>query len=290
MSKKTLLITGATSGIGRAASHQLACHHVRLVITGRDPARTADTVAQIRAQSGNPDVHWLLADLSELQQVCRLAQEFLERFERLDVLVNNAGTVSLRRHLTIDGLERTWAVNYFQAFLLTALLEERLITTGRQHEGARIVNVSSFFHRMARLRRDWYVERGPFIGWNTYARTKLADLYATYELAHRLKQRGIPASVLSVNAVDPGLVATGMGKRSGRLLRAVFHVVDLFAMHPEKGAAGLVHLALAPEAAGISGAYFEGVMRARSSKISHDSSIARSLWEASERVTENFLS
>jgi len=273
---KTILITGATSGIGRAAATHLARLGHSVVIVGRSTQKCIETVAEILQQTGR-QVDYLLADLSSQAEIHRLAREFSARFERLDVLINNAGAVFIQRMETVDGVEMGWTVNYFQAFLLTHLLMDQM----KNSSPARVINLSSNFHQAARLNLDNLEERGRYIGWNVYARTKLASLYFTYELARRLEGSGVTA-----NAIHPGLVATGMGKTSGWLLRTIFRFVDLFAIPAEKGAEGLVNLATQPELETVSGEYFSGKKIARSSRVSYDLEIARRLWERSMEITK----
>lgn len=282
MDGKTVLITGATNGIGRAAAKQLAGLGAHVVIVGRNRQKCLDTVQEItQSTTGSSPVDFLLADLSSLAETRRLASEFLARFDHLDVLVNNAGAVFIRRQLTSEGLETGWAVNYFQAFLLTQLLLDRLQQTAVDNGEARIVTLSSIYHWAGRLTLDNFAQRGLYIGWDVYASTKLANLVFTYELARRLDGSGVTA-----NALHPGLVATGMGKTSGRLLRTVFRVVDLFAISPEQGAKGIVHLAASPELKGISGIYFEHLSPGHPSPSSRNRDTARRLWEVSEQIVK----
>lgn len=272
---KTILITGATNGIGRAAAAQLAAMGHNIVIVGRNREKCMATVETICQQTGGM-VRWLMADLSSQAQVRKLAEEFRQRFGRLDVLINNAGAVYIRRAATVDGVEMGWAVNYFQAFLLTHLLLDLL----KASSPARIVNLSSIFHWAAQLNLDHMQEKGLYIGWNVYARCKLASVCFTYELARRLEGSGV-----TVNAIHPGLVKTGMGKTSGWLLRAVFQVVDLFAVTPHLGAKGIVNLAVNPALEAFNGQYFSGMKIVRSSPTSYNPSIARQLYEISAKVT-----
>ena len=272
---KTILITGATNGIGQAAAAQLTALGHHIVIVGRNREKCIATTDSICRQTGG-SVSWLMADLSSLAQVRRLAEEFRGRFGRLDVLINNAGAVYSQRVETTQGMEMGWSVNYLQAFLLTALLLDLL----KASAPARIINLSSIYHWAARLDPDHLQERGLYIGWNVYARCKLASLYFTYELARRLQGSGVTA-----NAIHPGLVRTGMGKTSGWLLRSAFRVVDQFAIPPDQGAAGITNLAVNPALETVSGQYFSGLKPVRSSPASYDRELARRLWETSVQIT-----
>jgi retinol dehydrogenase-14 len=272
---KTILITGATNGIGLVAAVQLAGKGHSIVIAGRNREKCIAATETIRQKTG-VEVTWLLADLSCQAQVRQLAEEFRQRFGRLDVLINNAGAVYIQRAETVDGVEMCWSVNYLQAFLLTHLLLDLL----KASAPARIINLSSVFHWPARLDLDNMQERGLYFGWNVYARCKLASLYFTHELARRLEGSGVTA-----NAIHPGLVKTGMGKTSGWLLRSVFRVVDLFGVTPEKGAQGVVNLAINPALEKVSGQYFSGMKAVRSSPVSYHRDIAQRLWEVSEKLT-----
>ncbi|HEX9018018.1 MAG TPA: SDR family NAD(P)-dependent oxidoreductase, partial [Anaerolineaceae bacterium] len=205
-----------------------------------------------------------------------LAAAFRKRFDRLDVLINNAGAVYIRRRETVDGLEMGWAVNYFQEFLLTQLLLDML----KASAPSRVINLSSIFHWAGRLNLNNYQERGLYIGWNVYARVKLACLVFSYELARRLDGSGVTA-----NALHPGFVVTGMGKTSGWLLRTVFGVVDHFGVSADVGAQSEVNLAVNPALEGVSGKYFSGLREARSSPVSYNQETARQLWEISRAVT-----
>jgi NAD(P)-dependent dehydrogenase (short-subunit alcohol dehydrogenase family) len=272
---KTILITGATNGIGKSTALQLAGQGHQVVIAGRNRAKCIAVAEEIQHQTGQ-EVCWLLADLSSQAEVRALAAEYCARFGRLDVLINNAGAVYIRRAETVDRQEMGWAVNYFSHFLLTNLLLDAL----KGSAPARVINLSSVFHWFGWWNLHNITERGMYVGWNVYARTKLACLTFTYELSRRLQGSGVTA-----NAIHPGFVVTGMGKTSGWLLRTVFSVVDRFAVTADEGARGVVNLAINPELAGVTGRYFDGFREAKSSPISRNAKKSRRLWEISERVT-----
>jgi NAD(P)-dependent dehydrogenase (short-subunit alcohol dehydrogenase family) len=273
---KVCLVTGATSGIGAVAVRELARLGATVVLVGRDPQKAAAAVAQIRAQTGNPNVEALLADLSSQRQVRELASQFLQRHQRLDVLVNNAGGIWMRRQDTVDGLEMTFAVNHLAYFLLTHLLLDAL----RSSPSARVVNVASRAHQRAALDFDDLMGRQRYNGWRAYCRSKLANLLFTYELARRLEGTSV-----TVNALHPGWVATGFGGNNGWLGRLYRLLARCLTIGPEKGARTVVYLASSPEVAGINGRYFVRERPVPSSPASCDVADARRLWRISLELT-----
>lgn len=279
MQDKIGLITGATNGIGKAAALALARQGMTLVIVGRSPAKTQAVRDEIRAASDNGRVEMIVADLSAMAEVRRAAGEFLARFDRLDVLMNNAGAVFSERRETVDGYEMTFALNHLSYFLLTNLLLERL----KASAPARIINVSSGAHRGATINfDDLHLRRGYGLGgFKAYSQSKLANILFTYELARRLAGSGVTA-----NAMHPGFVATGFGRNNPGLMNAVMGLLHRFALTPEQGADTLVYLATAPEVEGVTGQYFEKRKPVRSSAVSYDESVARRLWEVSESLVE----
>ncbi len=277
MDGKICLVTGATSGIGLAAASALAALGAEVAVVGRNPAKTERVAAKIRAESGNARVEAFLADFADLEQVRRLAAAVHERFEHLDVLVNNAGAFFLRREMTPYGVEKTFLVNHLAAFLLTNLLLERL----RAAPAARVVNVSSVAHRSAVLDlEDLAFSRG-YSGMKAYARSKLANILFTRELARR--EAG---TALTVNALHPGVVATGIWKAGfAPVDRLAQWGMARFALTPEEGADTLLYLATSPEVAGVSGKYFVKRKPVMPSEAARDDALARRLWEVSERLT-----
>lgn len=274
MKGQTCLVTGATDGIGKVTARVLAEKGARVIAAGRNRRKAERTVQEIREKSQNPAVDYLLADFASQAAVRRMAAQFEERYDRLDVLVNNAGAYFLSRQETEDGIEMTLAVNHLAPFLLTNLLLDTILSS----VPARIVNVSSGAHKGKRLDFDDLQNESGYRGQDVYGQTKLANLYFTYELAHRLEGSGV-----TVNALHPGFVATNMGANNIPLFAgAVKKFVNLFAgKDAEEGAATSIYLATSPEVAGITGQYFVDCQPVPSSPASYDEEAARRLWQAS---------
>jgi NAD(P)-dependent dehydrogenase (short-subunit alcohol dehydrogenase family) len=250
-----------------------------VVLVGRSPERTEASVREIRELSGNSAVEGLLADLSSMAEVRRLAEEFRARYSRLDVLVNNAGALFARRERTVDGYERTFALNHLAYFLLT----DRLLDLLKASAPSRIVNVSSGAHQGMSLNFDdlQNERRYTMAGLGAYGQSKLANILFTYELARRLAGTGVTA-----NALHPGFVATGFGENNGGWMRPVMKISHWFALRPKKGAETIVYLASSPEVEGVSGQYWEKRRAVRSSRASYDEAAQRRLWEVSAVLTD----
>ena len=242
-----------------------------LTIVGRSSERAQAAVASIERP-----VDVLLADLGSQAEVRRLADEILRRYPRVDVLVNNAGAVFGSRQLSVDGIELTWAVNHLAPFLLTTLLQERLVASAP----ARIITTSSGAHYRASLAFDDVpAERARWgMGMQRYGETKLANILFTKELARRLTGTRVTA-----NCFHPGFVGTGFNHNNGLLMRAAMYAARLVARRPDKGAETLVWLADSPEVSAVSGAYFMDKRERTPSPAARDVDAARRLWEVSER-------
>ena len=273
MAGKFVLVTGGTGGIGRATAIGLAALGARVGITGRDQARTVAAAAGIRAASGNAAVDAFAADMSAQAGVRGLAAQVAGTYPRLDVLVNNVGGFWAHRHLTADGLERTFALNHLAPFLLTNLLLGRLTASAP----ARVVTVSSGAQASGRINfEDLQGERN-YSGQRAYSQSKLANVMFTYELARRLDGTGVTATVL-----HPGVVRTGFGADDQAAYFAVMsRVARLFMKTPAQGAATSIYLASSPEVEGITGRYFADRKPKTASKAAYDTTAAARLWQAS---------
>jgi retinol dehydrogenase 14 len=278
MGEKVCLITGATSGIGRATAMGLANMGASVVMVGRDRGRGEAVMAEIKEGSANDSVELMLADLSSQAQVRRLAHEFEEAYPRLDVLINNAGLFRSERITTADGLETTFAVNHLAYFLLTNLLLDVL----KASAPSRIVNVSSGDHSNGTIDFEDLQGEEVYKGAKAYSQSKLANVLFTYELARRLEGTGI-----TVNCLHPGAgVRTNFGSGVGGIFGVMVRALRPLMISPEEGAETSIYLASSPEVEGVSGRYFVKKAEAPSSDASHDERIARRLWEASAELTK----
>lgn len=273
---KTILITGATSGIGYEASIVLAREGHRVVMVGRDQSKTERCVAEVKQKSGAANVEYLLGDFTSLASVRALAEDFLKKYDRLDVLVNNAGTVYDNRTVTVDGFEATWAVNHLAPFLLTELLLERVVKSAP----ARIVMVSSVGHYRGSMELDDIgYEKGGYFIMGAYARSKLANVLMTRGLAKRLEGKGV-----TVNALHPGAVATNIWSRAPRWSQPILAVVKgLFMISPQKGAQTITYLATSPEVEGKTGLYFEKNKPKTPAPLARDEALVEQVWALSEK-------
>lgn len=270
---KTCLVTGANSGIGKVTARRLAEMGARVVMVCRSRERGTEARDEIILKSGNSAVELLTCDLSSQKSIRGVAMEFLDRHDRLHVLVNNAGLMLRRRTLTEDGLEMTFAVNHLAYFLLTNLLLDVI----RISAPARIVNVSSMAHMTGSINFEDLQSEKSYSSMGAYRQSKLANILFTYELARRLEGTGV-----TVNSLHPGVIATNLARDMPR-------VIDLalksFFTSSEKGADTSVYLASSPEVEGVTGKYFIARKEARSNEQSYNEEVARRLWDVSARLT-----
>ena len=273
MAGKFVLVTGGTGGIGRATAIGLAALGARVGITGRDRARAEAAAAGIGAAPGSPGVDAFAADMSVQAGVRRLAAQVADSYPQLDVLVNNVGGFWAHRHLTADGLERTFALNHLAPFLLTSLLLDPLTASAP----ARVVTVSSGAHEGGRIDFEDLQGEQSYSGQRAYSQSKLANVMFTYELARRLEGTGVTATVC-----HPGVVRTSFGAEDQAAhFAGMIRVARLFLKTPAQGALTPVYLASSPEVEGITGRYFANRKPKTSSKASHDTTAAGRLWQAS---------
>ncbi len=274
---RTCLVTGATSGIGKATAGGLARLGADVVLLARDPGRGRATVAELQAATGNPRVGLLLADLSSQASIRRAAEEYKRDHDRLHVLVNNAGGYWATRHITADGLELTFALNHLAYFLLTNLLLDVL----KASAPSRIVNVTSGAQAVGDIHFDDLQFERRYRGQAAYNQSKLANVLFTYELARLLEGSGV-----TVNCAAPGVVRTNFGLADpSRGTRWMTALVRPFMRTPEQGAHTPLYLASSPEVEGQTGGYYASGRPRRSSRRSHDPELAQRLWQVSEALT-----
>jgi retinol dehydrogenase-12 len=278
---KTVLITGATGGIGLAAAVAMARQGAHLVLVGRNQTRGLDAISEIRRRAGSDRAEFLRADFSSLAEVRRLALALLAEDRPLHVLVNNAGTMNTSRKLTVDGFEEMFAVNHLAHFLLTRLLLPRLQACAP----ARIVHVASNAHSFCKGMRwhDLSHER-EFSAFPAYGHSKLANILFSNELARRLRGSGVTS-----NALHPGAVATGIGSNNGITGRVVPLLLKPFFRSPARGAATTIYLASAAEVDGVTGKYFYDSQPVDPKPWALDTNAAGRLWVTSERLLGDLL-
>ena len=268
MKQPVIFITGSTDGIGKATARILAFQGAEVILHGRNKTK-GDRVRQELADiSGGTKPDLLVADLADQDQIRRMAEEIGSRYPRLGVLINNAGTYEKERHLTKDGVEKTFAVNFLAPFCLTRLLLPLL----EKSAPSRIVTVASSAHEdVNRIDWDNLPAQERYDPWGAYSLSKFADITFTYSLARRITGTGITATCL-----HPGVTDT-------KLLKSAFPGYP--SIPPEEGARTSVYLATSSEVAGISGQYFEDQKQTRSTRLTHDRSVQDRLWQFAEELT-----
>ena len=276
MKDRTILITGASSGIGLQSAIGLAKLGAEVVMVGRDQKRTAQAAEQVRSQTGNQSVSYLLADLSSQQDVRKLAQDFKNKYTKLDVLLNNAGAIFLSRKLSVNGYEMTLALNHLNYFLLTNLLLDML----KAGPSGRIVNVASRAHYSGHINFDDLQSQRGYNGMKVYGTSKLMNVLFTYELARRLQGTNVTA-----NCLHPGFVASNFAGNNGLFVRTAMKLMA-GRISVEDGAKCSIYLASSPDVQGVSGKYFNyDLKETRSSEESYDQNVAIRLWNVSEKLT-----
>ena len=270
---KTVLITGATDGVGKQTAIQLAAKGYQIVMMVRSKVRAEQTISEITQATGNTNISYILVDLTSLAQVRSAAQEYLDKYPKLDILINNAGLIMTDRVITADGFEQSFEVNHLSHFLLTHLLLDRL----KESAQGRIVNLSSEGHRIAKFDADNMNAEKTYASMGQYCFTKLCNIYFSNALAEKLK-----GSNVTVNAVHPGVVRSSFaGDMDKGWLKPIFAFMRLFMISVEKGAATSVYAASAPELSKVTGRYFKNSKDNKPSALSQNKENQQLLWDYS---------
>ncbi len=276
MTDKVCIVTGSNSGIGKATAMALAKKGAIVVMIVRNPEKGETARQEIINESGNEFVDLLVADLSSMDEIRRVAGEFKQKYSKLDVLINNAGGLLNQYHETSDGFEMTFAINHLAPFLLTHELLEPLKTAAP----SRVINVSSGAHTMGKIDFDNLQSEKGYRGFRAYGNAKLMEIMTTYEMARKLEGTGV-----TVNVMHPGFVRTNFAKSdAGRGMRLILKLSSPFAKSPEKGAETSVYLATAPEVENVTGKYFANRKEIKSSKVSYNRELQQKLWERTEEL------
>jgi NAD(P)-dependent dehydrogenase (short-subunit alcohol dehydrogenase family) len=274
MQGKTVVITGATSGIGEVAADRLAAKGARIVFIARDKARGEETLKHLHAIAPGAAHAAYYADLSRISEMKRVSAEIAAAEPKIDVLINNAGALFNTRKVSADGLEMTFAVNHMAYFVVTNQLLPRM------GEGARIVSTSSDAHKGAKLNFDDLQSERGYSGFGVYGRSKLCNILFTRELARRIKGTGVTA-----NCLHPGFVATRFGDQSGGIVSFAVRAAKNFALTPEQGAETIIYLASSPDVADVTGGYFYKSKIATPTKEAQNDADAKRLWDVSAKIS-----
>lgn len=263
---KTILITGATDGIGKQSALELAKRGHYILVHGRNAPRGKGVVEELKRTTQNPNIELLLADFASLDEVRALAAQVKKKYPRLDILITNAGVFMKNRTLTRDGLETTFQVNHLAHFLLTNLLLDNIIAGAP----ARLIHVSSGTHRGGRIEWDNLQGEKHYAGYDAYSRSKLANVLFAYALADRVKDKGVTSNALHPGVIGTKLLHAGWGGGGGG---------DL-----SRGAETIVYTATAPELETVTGRYFDNKRETASSPATHDKKLQEQLWQVSARL------
>ncbi|WP_054939310.1 SDR family oxidoreductase [Paenibacillus ihuae] len=277
MQGKTVLVTGGNSGMGLATTIEMARRGAKVIMACRSQRRGEEALVEARRQSGSDDITLMLCDLASFQSIRSFAEEFLTEYPVLDVLINNAGVVTVKRELTADGFEVDLGVNHLGHFLLTNLLLDPL----KAAEQGRIVVVASGAYKIGKLYLDDHTLSRGFNPAKAYARSKLANILFTRELAARLQGTAVTA-----NAVHPGAVGTSIGvNRETGFGRSLLKLLSHYFLTPEQGADTAIYLATAPELSRVTGQYYYRHQIQQLSPRAENAEEAASLWQWSLEQT-----
>ena len=276
MKEKICIVTGANSGIGKITALELAKLGVTVVMLCRDKSRGEEAQSEIKTESENESIDLMLADLSSQYSIRQFASDYQNKYDKLHVLINNAGVNLSKRYETVDGIERVFAINTLAPFLLSNLL----LKTLKNSIPARIINVASGVQSKS-INFDNLQSKKYFRSWKAYSRSKTALILITYEFARRLSGSGI-----TVNCLHPGFTKTNITRTYKGIIKFFTKIIFSFAKSPEEGAKTSIYLASSPEVEGVSGKYFINKKEAKSKDITYDTSVAKKLWDVCANLTK----
>jgi len=276
MKNKICIVTGANSGIGYETALSFAKQGAKLLMVCRNKEKGTIALNEVKSASQNNDIELIIADFSSQKDIRRAAQEINNKYQSIDILINNAGAIQDLRNETVDGYETTFATNHLGYFLFTNLLLDKLKTAPK----ARIINVASSAQQMGKLNFDDLHLKNGYTPMKAYAQSKLANIVFTYELAKRLKNTNI-----TTNCVHPGVVRTGFAKDSKGIVKFFFSLAKPFMRNAVKGAETMISLSTSPELEGVSGNFYFDKKIKKSIPDSYNDLIQKRLWEESEKLT-----
>lgn len=282
--QKTVLVTGATGGIGQVMALELAKLGYRVLMTSRSAAKGQQVLEDIKVQTGNDALELYIGDLSSMSDVRRIALEVRAKHPTLDVLINNAGGIFNERRETVDGFEYTFAFNHLAYFLLTELLLPSLKAAAAETGSARVVSVSSSGNLMGKIKWDDPNFKTGFSIWPVYFQSKLMNVLFANALSRRLSGSGVTS-----NAVHPGLVASGFGGDSTGFRRVLSRLIRPFSLTTQQGAQTSLYLATSPQVQGISGLYFDKQKPKKTNPVAADQGAQERLWKLSEAILKPWL-
>lgn len=275
MNNKLCIITGANAGIGFETAKALAQKGAYLVMVCRNEDKAEEARSKIIEETSNRGIDIVVCDFAIQSEIRKAAEEIKERYDKIDVLINNHGFLAAEREETVDGLEKTFAVNHIGYFLFTNLLLDSI----KSAESARIINVASEAHRKGEFDPENLQLATGFTAYKAYGNSKLFNILFTKELAHRLVDTNVTA-----NCVHPGVVASNFAQESGWLISTIYKMGQAFLLSPKEGAKPSIYLAASPEVEQVNGAYFKRMKAATPTKIARDTDAAKKLWDMSEKL------
>ncbi len=275
--KKICLITGATAGIGLETAKGIAEKNIHIVLVGRSKEKCEEAIKYVKSNNNSASLDYLLCDLSSQKSLRKLVKDFLESYNRLDILINNAGAVYSELEYSEDGIEMQFAINHLAPFLLTNLLIDIL----KQSAPSRIINVSSRSHYRGKINFNDLYHTEKYWAMAAYEQSKLANVLFTYELDRMLEGTGVTA-----NTLHPGVVNTTIGNTNSKgIVSFAWRIIRLFGITTEQGATTSIYLATSKDVKNVSGKYFDKCTPKKSSIASYDREMGLKLWQVSEKLT-----